>query len=370
MMKKLALPLATALACMGLTVPVAHAQDTAQCEDKVLAVTSGTVKWGIKHSWRGYVRGPIARGTWKTAGAVTEVGSDPKSKQFTFNFEVDDATSYVRLGRSGVVTDAVIHTKPSVLSFTGHKGSMDSTMVSPYIVAKADGLKAGVSYRGFYVPGKEMTSYKPEDRNADTKVEGKGTFTKSADDSKVQWTTTGNTVSLKAQDMTIAPQPGTDANKNIINGVDIVFLGIYSPEYKPEFDDITVELETKEVCLSNADEALRKVAAGELGEYAGERGAATKFDAATVALIESVTGPVPAGTKTPTTTPSTTPTTTPSTTPSATTTPAPSNNQDGLSASKGRGIWGIVLAIISVVGVVAILGKAIIDALQKFMPRR
>ena len=50
--------------------------------------------------------------------------------------------------------------------------------------------------------------------------------------------------------MTYVPKPGTDGDKNIVEGVDVLFMGIYSADYKPELDDINVSLTTEKKCES------------------------------------------------------------------------------------------------------------------------
>ncbi|MHC9765636.1 HtaA domain-containing protein [Corynebacterium diphtheriae] len=53
----------------GVYVPQAVAENVAATgKECAITVESGTVKWGIKQSWRSYILGNIAHGTWKTSG--------------------------------------------------------------------------------------------------------------------------------------------------------------------------------------------------------------------------------------------------------------------------------------------------------------
>jgi hypothetical protein len=107
---------------------------------EVRAITSGTVDWGVKVSFRNYISGPIAHGQITTTGGVT-ANSDG-----TYAFPVVDGewdprgTSTVNLGGS--------------VRFTGHDGAtgpqLDLTITEPRIVIGADDatLVADVTSRG------------------------------------------------------------------------------------------------------------------------------------------------------------------------------------------------------------------------------
>ncbi|SQI24574.1 HtaA domain-containing protein [Corynebacterium jeikeium] len=238
-----------ALGTAALSVPVASAQDgasQAQPECKTV-ITGGTFNWGLKESFRSYILGNIAKGSWETKGEVKE--SDPankKSKDFQFQFQVDPSVSSIEVDSEGNVTKAEIGTKPSDVVFEGHHGALYSNFKSPYITAEGASIQGGASYEGYYVPGKHMTQYTPEDRIEKNKVSGRDVFSKGNGD----WKVNGDTVTLDASSMTYVPKPGTDGDKNIVEGVDVLFMGIYSADYKPELDDINVSLTTEKKCES------------------------------------------------------------------------------------------------------------------------
>lgn len=93
----------TALAATALTVPHASAEETCTIE-------SGSLNWGIKYSWRSYLKTGFAAGDWSTSGPVTQTG-DPKGKDFSFGFEVDPETSTVAVDEEGNVVSSNIEAK-------------------------------------------------------------------------------------------------------------------------------------------------------------------------------------------------------------------------------------------------------------------
>ena len=238
-----------ALGTAALSVPVASAQEgasQAKPECKTV-ITGGTFNWGLKESFRSYILGRIAQGSWETKGEVKE--SDPankKSKDFQFQFQVDPSVSSIEVDSEGNVTKAEIGTKPSDVVFEGHHGALYSNFKSPYITAEGASIQGGASYEGYYVPGKHMTEYTPEDRIEENKVSGRDVFSKGHGN----WKVDGDTVTLDASSMTYVPKPGTDGDKNIVEGVDVLFMGIYSADYKPELDDINVSLTTEKKCAT------------------------------------------------------------------------------------------------------------------------
>ncbi|WP_374073200.1 HtaA domain-containing protein [Corynebacterium belfantii] len=72
----------------GFLVPQAVAEEPAsasQCE-VVQVIESGTLKWGVKQSYRQYIPNKkLANGNWKVAGDIKEVG-DKRGKTSTLRF--------------------------------------------------------------------------------------------------------------------------------------------------------------------------------------------------------------------------------------------------------------------------------------------
>ncbi|ARU45602.1 HtaA domain-containing protein [Corynebacterium silvaticum] len=240
MFKRLAVPVAATMIAAGIAVPQAVASEKCSIE-----VVSGTLNWGIKQSWRSYVQGPIAKGKWETAGSVSEGSGGKSSAGFAFTFEVDPQTSKVVLDSRGKVSSAEIKTKMSSLTFTGHGDSLRSVMKSPYVSVNGQDVKAGASYEGYYVEGKEMTKYEAADRTDANKKTGTDTF---ASGQLEGWKLNSENLSFAGKNMRYTPKPLTDGKKNIIDGIDILFMGIYNDEYKPEVDDVNIELTVKNNC--------------------------------------------------------------------------------------------------------------------------
>lgn len=223
--------LALALTASALTVPAAFAADAPTCaagQTLETRVVSGTVNWGIKQSFRSYITGPIAKGKWTTSGAVTQDEGNKGGADFQFHFEVDPSASSVSLGEDGAVTKADIRTKDSTLEFEGHHGALYTKMLSPYVLTEAAQAKAGTSYEGYYVPGKSMMEYTPQDRTEENKKSGKDTFA----EGNAAWSKDGDTLTLNATDVTYKPKAGTyyDREKKIqhIEGIDVIFMGLYN----------------------------------------------------------------------------------------------------------------------------------------------
>ncbi|MDO4761403.1 MAG: HtaA domain-containing protein [Corynebacterium sp.] len=247
----IALTAGSAVAFGGVVVPQAFADDPAQCANPEITVESGTLKWGIKKSWRNYLK-TIAKGGWTVTGA-TNNGKDEKAADFQFHFEVDTNSTVIQWNPDGSVKKATIRTIPSTLTFEGHHGALYSKMKSPYIEVYSEAGKTavspGVSYEGYYVEGKGMTEYTPDDRKQENLRTGTDTFAKGE---STGWVSGTDTLKLDATNIKYVPKPGTyydqAEKKQFIEGVDVIFLGTYSANYSPEIDDVNVELKVKKTC--------------------------------------------------------------------------------------------------------------------------
>lgn len=226
--------LVTALAATALTVPHASAEETCTIE-------SGSLNWGIKHSWRSYIKGPIAQGDWTTTGSVQENG-EPDSKDFTFGFDVDPEKSTVTVDEQGNVTASEIRTKDSSITFTGHHDALYSNVKSPFVKTTGDEVRLGSGYEAYYVEGKHMTQYTKDDQTEANKRTGEGAFAHG----KGQWKKEGNTLPLSTADTSYERQPGTTDKK--AEGVDVLFMGIYGPKYSPKVDEAQLTLNVSPDC--------------------------------------------------------------------------------------------------------------------------
>lgn len=84
------------------------------------AVDGGTMTWGVKESFRSYISGTIAKGSWEASGGATY-----QTPSFTWSGatgEIDPETG------AGKVTF------PGTVHFTGHGGILDLTIATPTLV--------------------------------------------------------------------------------------------------------------------------------------------------------------------------------------------------------------------------------------------
>lgn len=96
-----------------------------------------------------------------------------------------------------------------------------------------------------------MTEYKESDRTEANKVTGKDEF---GTGQTTGWTHEDNKLSMSGTGLRYVPKSGTDANTAVLEGVDVIFMGIYNDDYKPELDDVRVDLNVKNTCLDEETE--------------------------------------------------------------------------------------------------------------------
>lgn len=91
-------------------------------------VTDGSFDWGVKESFRSYISGTIANGSWEPSG-----GASYETPAFSWSGaqgSFDPAT-----GEGSVSFTGTVH-------FTGHGGVLDLTMANPTIEFEGDGSAA------------------------------------------------------------------------------------------------------------------------------------------------------------------------------------------------------------------------------------
>ncbi|CAB0540148.1 cell-surface hemin receptor [Corynebacterium diphtheriae] len=249
MLKRFSLPVAAAVAMTGFLVPQVVAEEPAaasQCE-MVQVIESGTLKWGVKQSYRRYILNQrLAKGKWTTSSNVVETG-DKNSAEFQFEIPVDPAASNIHIV-DGKVVNAEINTQNSDVVFTAHHGSLYSELHNPYVITENGKAKAGVSYVAYYVPGKSMTDYKESDRIEKNKLAGRDTF---GEGNSVEWTLNDATATLKASNLLYVPKAGTKGDA--VEGVDVLFMGQYDGKTNSNLDDVKVDLKLKKVCKDEAE---------------------------------------------------------------------------------------------------------------------
>lgn len=117
--------LAGGLLMSGLVAAPASATEPAATAAEGCTVTSGTLTWGVKESFRSYISSSIAQGEW----TVTD-GATYTTPVFTF----EGAT-----GQLDPETGAGTIAFPGAVHFTGHGGLLDMTLAAPSIVIADDG---------------------------------------------------------------------------------------------------------------------------------------------------------------------------------------------------------------------------------------
>ncbi|MBB4071791.1 HtaA domain-containing protein [Canibacter oris] len=114
------LPIAAASLSLGagsaVAAPVAANTTAASCE-----LTGGTLTWGVKESFRSYISGGIAHGSWEALDGATYE---------TPNFNFTNGA-----GSAAATTGAEVKFGGKLL-FTGHNGLLDLTMSNPTLVIK------------------------------------------------------------------------------------------------------------------------------------------------------------------------------------------------------------------------------------------
>lgn len=108
------------LVMASMLVPVgAQAQAATAC-----TVTDGTLTWGVKESFRSYISGTIANGSWDTDGGATYETPE-------FQWSGANGTYDPESGTGSVSFDGLVH-------FTGHDGVLDLTLAQPTIEFEGD----------------------------------------------------------------------------------------------------------------------------------------------------------------------------------------------------------------------------------------
>jgi hypothetical protein len=96
-----------------------------------VGVTGGYLDWGVKESFRSYVRGPIAKGDYSAAGGATENGDG------TLRFPATGGSYDAASGVTSVRLAGSVH-------FTGHAGALEMTFSALHVLF--DGKGGGTLY--------------------------------------------------------------------------------------------------------------------------------------------------------------------------------------------------------------------------------
>lgn len=128
-MRRRPLLLAAALAA-GLVLPALAAAPVAAAEPAAVAagactVDAGQLSWGFKESFRSYISGTIANGSWAPVAPATYTTPD-------FGWPAAGGSFDPASGTGTVSFTGAIH-------FTGHGGLLDTTIANPTLVLPGDG---------------------------------------------------------------------------------------------------------------------------------------------------------------------------------------------------------------------------------------
>ncbi len=111
--------LATALLGGALLLPAAPAAAATDASDEGCTIADASITWGFKESFRSYISGSIAKGSWEMLdGATYETPA--------FGFSGGTGTADVRNSTGSIAFAGGIH-------FTGHDGLLDTTIANPTI---------------------------------------------------------------------------------------------------------------------------------------------------------------------------------------------------------------------------------------------
>jgi len=110
--------LLTGTTVAALTAGVLAFSPTAHAAEAPQEILSGSISWGLKSSFRGYLSSPIAKGKVTVAAPATDDGSRTTFAYASGTWASDSAS----VGAQGSVT------------FTGHEGALDLTISDPRIV--------------------------------------------------------------------------------------------------------------------------------------------------------------------------------------------------------------------------------------------
>lgn len=111
--------LATALLGGALLLPAMPAAATTEAPNEGCTIADASISWGLKESFRSYISGSIAKGSWEVLdGATYETPS--------FGFTGGTGTADADAGTASIAFGGSIR-------FTGHGGLLDTTVANPTI---------------------------------------------------------------------------------------------------------------------------------------------------------------------------------------------------------------------------------------------
>lgn len=159
-----------------------------------------------------------------------------------------------------------------MLEFEGYYGVLYIKMFLFYVFMEVVQVKVGMFYEGYYVLGKDMMEYIWEDCMEENKKFGMDIFVEGS----VVWLKDGDMFMLKVIDVKYKLKLGIyyDCEKKIqyIEGVDVIFMGVYNEDNKLEFDDVQVILKIVFECKGFVDEGIEIILGGQIELGCDEKG--------------------------------------------------------------------------------------------------
>lgn len=122
-----------ALTATTLAIPVVSpvTAEAQTCADGRIGAVGGTWDWGIRESWRSYIRGNVAKGDWTTE-SLNYDGS-------AFNFTPTPGAATIEASKAVIPFDGSVH-------FTGHSGKLDTKMSDFKLIIEGNNAGIQVDY--------------------------------------------------------------------------------------------------------------------------------------------------------------------------------------------------------------------------------
>jgi len=114
----------SALLAAAMLIPATAASAQTTADAQACVVTDGTLSWGVKESFRSYISGTIANGSWEALDGAT--------------YETPDFTWTGATGSYDPATGTGSVSFPGTVHFTGHDGVLDLTLGNPTIEFEGD----------------------------------------------------------------------------------------------------------------------------------------------------------------------------------------------------------------------------------------
>ena len=137
----IALSSAALMGLSALALPGAAGAQPADCDpaDLTYSVDSGAVKWGVKQSFRNYLKSPIAQGDWVLSDGATFEGSERGADgKFVWPIAADGAAVSATGATASGTGDVLMH---------GHHDVLNTTVSNPTVEINGTAGTLKMDYR-------------------------------------------------------------------------------------------------------------------------------------------------------------------------------------------------------------------------------